>query len=59
MVTEFIVQCTKDVKPMMLGKVIISEKAAKAKLKEGNWERVDMRVGPHKKLRSYMVKEIK
>lgn len=55
---EFFLQCMFDGVPNIIGKTIISEPTAKAKIKEGNWKRVDQKVGPHKKTKSYMIKEI-
>ncbi len=55
---EFFLQCMFDGVPYILGKTIISEITAKAKLKEGNWQRIDKRTGPHQRLKSYMIKEI-
>jgi hypothetical protein len=55
---EFFLECMFDGVPYILGKTYISEVTAKAKIKEGNWIRIDKREGPHRKLKSHMIKEI-
>jgi hypothetical protein len=39
--------------PYILGKIIISNSTAKAKIKKGNWKRIDKKDGPNKKTKSY------
>ncbi len=56
---EFFLECFFDNVPYILGKTIISEPTAKAKIKEGNWKRIDKKVGPHNRVKSYMIKEKK
>ena len=48
---EFFLECIFDNVPYILGKTIISEPTAKAKIKEGNWKWIDKKEATYRKFK--------